>query len=254
MLNYIKSELYRTTHRKYPYVLIGTSSLICILVNVLALWFMKDQAAVNRITMPDMLMISTGLFTLIYYSVIMIVDIVFSDEHKHQTLKNTVSFGINRTKIYLGKFIVEVIVATVSLIIVATVLILSSYICLGLGGASMAETLGNFGNKLIAVFPLWLTGIAIANLLAFNIKNNNIFAFAYLGVVAIFPGIIKLLGYYKPIFAKIQSYLVSYNIKLIVGQDRILSDDITKFYVLGIVYITLITVIGIISFRRREIK
>ncbi len=217
MLNYIKSELYRTTHRKYPYVLVGTSSLICILVNVLALWFMKDQAAVNRITMPDMLM-------------------------------------INRTKIYLGKFIVEVIVATVSLIIVATVLILSSYICLGLGGATMAETLGNFGNKLIAVFPLWLTGIAIANLLAFNIKNNNIFAFAYLGVVAIFPGIIKLLGYYKPIFAKIQLYLVSYNIKFIVGQDRVLSEDITKFYVLGIVYITLITVIGIISFRRREIK
>jgi len=118
----------------------------------------------------------------------------------------------------------------------------------------MAETLGNFGNKLIAVFPLWLTGIAIANLLAFNIKNNNIFAFAYLGVVAIFPGIIKLLGYYKPIFTKIQSYLVSYNIKFIVGQERILSEDITKFYVLGIVYITLITVIGIISFRRREIK
>ncbi len=28
MLNYIKSELYRTTHRKYPYVLVGTSSLI----------------------------------------------------------------------------------------------------------------------------------------------------------------------------------------------------------------------------------
>jgi ABC-2 type transport system permease protein len=254
MLNYIKSELYRTTHRKYPYVLVGSLSLICILVNVLAVLLMKEYPQNTRVSISDMLMISTGLFTMIYYAVLMIVDIVFSDEHKHQTLKNTVSFGINRTKIYLGKFISELIVAIVSLAIVTTVLILSSYIFLGSDGATTVEALKNFGTKLLAVFPLWLTGIAIANLLAFNIKNNNIFAFAYLGVVAVFPGIIKLLGYYKPIFVKIQSYLVSYNIKFIVAQDRILSEDITKFYVLGIVYITLITVIGIMSFRRTEIK
>ena len=254
MLNYIKSELYRTTHRKYPYVLVGASSLICILGNILAVWFMKDQPEMNRISMSDMLMISTALFTMIYYSVIMIVDIVFSDEHKHQTLKNTVSFGINRTKIYLGKFLSELIVAIISLAIVTTVLILSSYIFLGSDGATTVETLKNFGTKLLAVFPLWVTGIAIANLLAFNIKNNNIFAFAYLGVVAVFPGIIKYLAYIKPIFVKIQSYLVSYNIKFIVMQDKIFSKDIIKCYVLGIVYIILITIIGIISFRRKEIK
>jgi ABC-2 type transport system permease protein len=254
MLNYIKSELYRTTHRKYTYVLVGASSLLCILVNVLALLLMKDNPEINRLSMSDILMISTGLFTMIYYAIIMIVDIVFSDEHKHQTLKNTVSFGINRTKIYLGKFISELIVAIISLAIVTTVLILSSYIFLGSDGATTVEALKNFGTKLFAVFPLWITGIAIANLLAFNIKNNNIFAFAYLGVVAVFPGIIGILTYYKPVFVKIQSYLVSYNIKFIVTQDRILSEDIIKFYVLGIVYITLITVIGIISFRRKEIK
>ena len=30
---------------------------------------------------------------------------IFSDEYKHQTLKNTVSYGISRVKIYLGKLI-----------------------------------------------------------------------------------------------------------------------------------------------------
>ena len=254
MLNYIKSELYKTTHRKYPYIVIGILSLICILVNILALKIMKGQPEIVRISMSEILMASTGMFTMIYYTVIMIVDIVFSDEYKHQTLKNTVSFGINRTKIYLGKFISELIVAIVSLVIVTSVLVLSSYIFLGSDGVATVEALKNFGAKLIAVFPLWVVGIAIANLLAFNIKNNNTFAFAYLGVVAVFPGIVSMLTYVKPIFVKIQSILVSNQISLIKSQEIISGGDIAKCYVLGIIYVTLATAIGVVSFRRREIK
>ncbi|WP_346929554.1 ABC transporter permease [Clostridium sp.] len=254
MLNYIKSELYKTTHRKYPYIVVGVLSLICILVNILALKIMKDQPGGFRISMSDMLMISTGMFGMIYYAVIMIVDIVFSDEYKHQTLKNTVSFGINRTKIYLGKFISEIIVAIISLVIVTSVLILSSYMCLGLGEVTIVEVLKNFGAKLIAVFPLWVVGLAIANFLAFNIKNNNTLAFAYLGVVAVFPGIVSILADLKPIFAKLQSILVSNQIKFIRTQEIISGGDIAKCYILGIIYVILITAIGIISFRRREIK
>jgi len=254
MLNYIKSELYKTTHRKYPYIVIGVLSLICILVNIWVASIMKRHPGIDRISMSEILMASTGMFTMIYYTVIMIVDIVFSDEYKHQTLKNTVSFGINRTKIYLGKFISELIVAIVSLVIVTSVLILSSYIFIGPDGATAVEALKNFGPKLIAVFPLWVVGLAIANLLAFNIKNNNILAFAYLGVVAVFPGIVSILANFKPIFVKIQSILVSNQIKLITSQDIISSGDIAKCYVLGIIYVTLITAIGVVSFRRREIK
>ena len=253
MLHYIKSELYRTTHRKYPYILVGGSSLLCIMVNIFVSIYTKDNPALP-ITMRDMLMISTGMFTMIYYIVIVIVDIVFSDEYKHNTLKNTVSFGINRTKIYLGKFISEMIVATVSLIIVTIVLILSSYILIGPGEILVAETLKSFGSKLIAVYPLWVVGLAIANFLAFNIKSNNIFAFAYLGVVAVFPEIIKLLAYVKPIFTKLQSILVSNQIKFISSQEMIIGRDITKSYILGVIYIVIITALGIISFRRKEIK
>ncbi|MEW8995867.1 ABC transporter permease subunit [Clostridium sp.] len=253
MLNYIKSELYRTTHRKYPYIVVGVLSLICILGNILAVWVMKEQPEIT-ISMSHMLMISTGMFTMIYYAVIMIVDIVFSDEYKHQTLKNTVSFGINRTKIYLGKFISEIIVAIVSLVIVTSVIILSSYIFLGSDGVTTVESLKNFGTKLIAVFPLWVVGLAIANLLAFNIKNNNTLAFAYLGVVAIFPGIVSMLADFKPIFAKLQSILVSNQIKFIMSQEIISGGDIAKCYILGIIYVILITAIGMVSFRRGEIK
>jgi len=254
MLNYIKSELYKTTHRKYPYIVIGVLSLICILVNILAASFIKKQPEIFRISMSEILMFSTGMFGMIYYAVIMIVDIVFSDEYKHQTLKNTVSFGINRTKIYLGKFISEIIVAIVSLVIVTSVLILSSYIFLGSDGATTVEALKNFGAKLIAVFPLWVVGLAIANLLAFNIKNNNTLAFAYLGVVVIFPGIVSILTNFKPIFVKIQSILVSNQIKFISSQGIISGGDIAKCYILGIIYLVLITAIGVVSFRRREIK
>ncbi len=254
MLNYIKSELYKTTHRKYPYMVVGILSLICILVNILAASFIKKQPEMFSISMSEVLMVSTSMFGMIYYAVIMIVDIVFSDEYKHQTLKNTVSFGINRTKIYLGKFISELIVAIVSLVIVTIVLILSSYIFLGSDGATTVEAFKNFGAKLIAVFPLWVVGLAIANLLAFNIKNNNTLAFAYLGVVAVFPGIVSILANFKPIFVKIQSILVSNQINFIKSQEIISSGDIAKSYVLGIVYVILLTAIGIVSFRKREIK
>ncbi len=34
MLNYIKSELYKTFHRKYPYIFTGICSLLCIGFNL----------------------------------------------------------------------------------------------------------------------------------------------------------------------------------------------------------------------------
>ena len=64
---------------------------------------------------------------------ILIVDAVFSDEYKNQTMKNTVAFGISRTSLFFGKLIAELIVAVISLIVLLAVLILSTLILMGPG-------------------------------------------------------------------------------------------------------------------------
>ena len=101
----MKSEWFRTFHRKYLYI---TTGCLCALV-ILASVFLK----VNEDVMYDMTdymgtfllsIVTTGL-SMGYYLTMIVADMIFSDEYKHQTLKNTVSYGISRVKIYLGKLI-----------------------------------------------------------------------------------------------------------------------------------------------------
>ena len=55
------------------------------------------------------LILSVGL-----YATLLTGDIVFSDQYKNNTLKNEVSYGVPRVRIYLGKLIVAILVAIVA--------------------------------------------------------------------------------------------------------------------------------------------
>ena len=131
MFNIIRSELYKTRHRKYPYILIG-------ILSAFILFFVTVTAFQNRVNnanigLGDVLLACVPLLSMGVYMTILIVDAVFSDEYKNQTMKNTVAFGISRTSLFFGKLIAELIVAVISLIVLLAVLILSTLILMGPG-------------------------------------------------------------------------------------------------------------------------
>ena len=53
----------------------------------------------------DSLSLLTPFFTVGLYLAVVVADEVFSDQYKNDTLKNEVSFGLPRRRIYLGKLV-----------------------------------------------------------------------------------------------------------------------------------------------------
>ena len=109
MRNYLAAECYKVFRRKYLYLTL----LVVLALEGLMLWGfwftwsngntqMDFYSAVIMIPM----MLSIGL-----YATILTGDMVFSEQYKHNTLKNEVSYGLSRVRIYLGKLAVATPVA-----------------------------------------------------------------------------------------------------------------------------------------------
>lgn len=209
-------------------------------------------------SMGDIIYMATQMLPGIYFLTLIIVDNIFSEEYKHHTLKNTISMGVDRRNIYMGKFIVEIIYAVISFVIIIGVLFLSSYFLLGFEtGAleiSTVDIIKWFAVKTIAILPILITGIALANFLAFLINNNTYFAFAFVGMMLLPRKIISILAMFKSSLGKLVNILPSHIFDMMPTEGYVAGDIIMRSYIMGIVYVVIFSVIGIILFKRKEVR
>lgn len=256
MLNYIKSELYRTKHRRYSYGFIITCSLI-VLLGCIGYWYLGNSFK-QDFSMGHVIYMATQMLPAIYFLTLIIVDNIFSEEYKHHTLKNTISMGVDRRNIYMGKFIVEIIYAVISFIIIIGVLFLSSYFLLGFEtgalGMNTAEIIKWFAVKTIAIFPILITGIALANFLAFLINNNTYFAFAFVGMMFLPSKIVSIFAMFNPNLGELINILPSHIFDMMPTEGYVAGDIIMRSYIMGIVYVVIFSVVGIILFKRKEVR
>ena len=94
MLNYIRAELWKLRRRKYLWVLLAVMLGLEGLFAVMSAWH-RDFSDLVELGAATMLL---GLYLSIF-----LADMVFSDQYKIGTLKNEISFGLPRRRIYLGK-------------------------------------------------------------------------------------------------------------------------------------------------------
>ncbi|MCI9413673.1 MAG: ABC transporter permease [Clostridiales bacterium] len=256
MLNYIRSELYRTFRRKYTFLMIGIPALLCIAANLMIFAMLHTggtihstaESPVNGDFMLNML--TPTIIFLVYFGVFLVVDCVFSDEHKNQTLKNVVSFGYTRTQIYFGKLITQLLLALLTMVIVFATFALSAFLLLGIG--SLTETLQWYGYQLLHAFPIWLAGLAIANMLYFTVKGSLVVP-VYLGLVLFLPFLVlnQMAARLWPWFQKLLPYLM---FNMLDGSNASGPEGLLWPWVIGLGWTVLATAFGVILFRRREIK
>lgn len=106
MLNYIKSECYRTSRGKSLYRAMGILAGLVLLMNV--------GLALGQHYIPDFrygtFRFSLNNYTAMTYITVLFGAIIpgclFTDDRRNGVLKNVVAYGISREKIFLGKCIV----------------------------------------------------------------------------------------------------------------------------------------------------
>ena len=267
MFRSIQAECFKVVHRPYFWI----TTILCTLFSVgviFCLYLIKTEASgVNPVNMP--FAVSALLFGLPagIYLVVLGVDMVFSEQYKYNTLKNEVSFGVGRFRIYASRWVVSLLILAVLYLVLVFAYALASLILLGLPsqadaqamygvdvGRSVLNAFRALSFYTLAAFPLWLGGMSLAIACHFLITNSTIAAFSYLGILMVLPMALDNLGkYVNPMFTSL------YHLTLTYHMDQLLVGDlpwskIGQCWLIGLGWTVVSTALGAALFARKEIN
>ena len=115
MADYLRAECTKAFRRKYLYIAL----LVCLAGESLLLlgsWLTYSWGNTN-ISFHSTAVMVAAILSFGLYATLITGDIVFSDQYKHNTLKNEVSYGLPRGRIYLGKLLVSMLVALAACVV-----------------------------------------------------------------------------------------------------------------------------------------
>lgn len=252
MREYLNAEWYKVLRRRYTYgalvVLLG-----CVLLLV-ALWWVTNahggsvplSGALHTLVMT----LSIGL-----YAPIVTTDLVFSEQYKLGTLKNEVSFGLPRSRIYLGKLAMEIAVAVIACALAIGLYLVLCVLTLSEGAdpdgmfmARLSEMWAQVPRALLSALPLWVGAQGVTHVCFFLLRGGTSAPFAALAVIIGVPGVLKLLGMlFNPVFMTLRSFT------LVAPMDA-WNFPVWQCWAIGLGWFLASTLLGLALFRRREIN
>ena len=258
MLNYIRAEFYKVLRRKYIYVT-ELILLICAGLLVAGWWFTNVNG--NHVDFRTGGGLAVSLLSMGLYAPILVGDMVFSDQYKFNTLKNEVSFGLPRARIYLGKLAVAAMIGVVLLVIVVG---FYEGLCWLLLEPSTAEdvrlTWIMLGYCLLADLPQFLGMMALTNTVYSLIRSNTAGAFLTAGIIAVPPTVLEIMSLLTAVGGRAREALLTLNSwmpqNIVAGAYQSVGDwaFLGKSWLLGAVWVAVCTAIGLTAFRRKEIN
>jgi ABC-2 type transport system permease protein len=259
MISYIKSELYRILHYKWTYLFIAICSTLLVSSNIVLAAVKWSETTFPYGNTAFSIGNFIGGMSFVFILCITVGSMVFGNEHGNHTMKNSVSYGIPRGMIYVSKLLVEIIYAVVAFFIITGFHVASAYLLLE---HSHLNELYELGKVFIASFPIYLFVLAMVNCFAFIFESTGAAIGADVGLAIAFPIVGSLLGMKFDIFNKL-AQILPWNIINGIG---ITMDPYAitlpwkgdagyyNCWIASIVQMILITVIGYVIIRRKEIK
>lgn len=259
MLNYIRAEFYKVFRRKYVWITLAVV-LALEALPVFGLVSMNAHGGDEDFytgAVPVVVMLSLG-----FYATLITGDMVFAGQYKNSTLKNEVSFGLSRTRIYLGKLIVQTIMSVLFCIVMLAFYLGLCWLFLHHDPRTDAVILEQLGYCLATVFPLWVGVQALTCACMFLIKSELGGAFLTVGIVAVLPHVIWLASVLisgsagHPLGDALMAVYSHMPTVMADAAAGIVGDwaSCGKAWIVGAVWFILFTAAGLWGFHKKEIK
>lgn len=239
MFKLIRADFFRLFHRAYVYVLLGGLAGLSILINV-TLMHSEDYASavfswellLNYLMFPMMLLP-------------MLTDVVFGEEFKEHTLKNTVAHGANRVELYLAKLISSELLGLLLAAVTAGVYCGSSLLFLHRDAQFTEQFVREFFERFGAACVLYMAGVALAVLLTALFRKSSLSLFAYYGVVFLLRYLFSLLR-----VSVLNKYLLITQFSAVAGGPM---QEVQTAVVIGAVSFAVFAVAGPVLFLRQDV-
>ncbi len=259
MTNYIKSELYRLFHTLGGYLFLAICSILLISVNVVLAAVGHSDPSFRYATTDFAITLLYAGWAVLFVLCALVASIVFGNEHSNHTMKNSISYGITRGSIYLGKYIIVMTYAFLVFIIIIGLYVGSAYLLLENSGA---DALVLFFRSFLAALPLLISALAAAHCFLFIVENTMSAITSIIVTTVVFPLITGYLGMKFEIFYKLYKIL-PYNMIRAIGYDdenfKLLlpwegNAGYINYWLYGLLWTVVFIAIGYIVFGRKEIK
>ena len=243
MLKLIHADLYKSFHRIYLYVFMAVMGGVTILYNCI---YASQGAPRETAFHFTLLLLGYPL-----YFVVMFVDIILAEENKEHTLKNTISFGVSRTKLFFAKNISAIIVTIVVAAVTVVVFYVSGLIALKAATGYTTAFLTDLGSKIGVALLVYVAAIVMGTFLATVIKRNGLFIFAYFGALIVPPLVFKLLSLANSAFGKVQNVMLMSQTDILMQAT---SAQMVNVVWVALAHIAVFAILGIILGRKQEIN
>ena len=249
MLNYIRAELWKLRRRKYLWVLLAVMLGLEGLFAVMSAWH-RDFSDLVELGAATMLL---GLYLSIF-----LADMVFSDQYKIGTLKNEISFGLPRRRIYLGKLCAALVTGLASCALLLGFYLGAAWLASGGAGdpAAIRASLALLGWVVLAALPLWVGMLGLCVAVFFLVKSELAAAAALFFSLNVVPTVLGLASMIRgnP-FSRLLELLVS--LMPVTPFSQLLVSQTAGFmlrnWAIGLGWLALSGAAGLGVFRRRQI-
>ncbi len=253
MFNYIHAEFYKLFRRKYTWIM-----LILLLLGELFLVSNLAYAAGSNpmrnftFAMEAVrIMLPVGLFATLFSA-----DIVFAGQYKNSTMKNEVSFGLSRTRTYLGKLLSQILLSLLALFAAMAFYSILCWLLLPHSGGVLPG-LQTLAGMLLSALPIWIGTQAIICAFLFSLNSGTAAQFATLGLLYVPSIVIQVvtmitgLSPLTKVLLKINPWLLDVSL---TDFSYGLHSDSMRLWIIGGFWLLAATATGLYLFRKKEIK
>ncbi|MCI1991350.1 MAG: ABC transporter permease [Oscillospiraceae bacterium] len=239
MLRLIHADLYKIFHRFYFYIMAASLAALCVLVN-LVLRTAGQYSAASFSWGFAVSMLSAPVFLMP-----MLTDIVSAEEYREHTLKNTLSFGTNRTSLYFSKAITSVLLGILLMAVVLVFYCGSSLIFLPRDAKFTGDLIREFFVRAAASCSVYIASIAMAVFLTVLFRHGSLAIFIFYGAFYLTEYLFKLLR-----ISQLNRYTLKTQIGQIAGQPLA---QLQTPVLISLVTMAVFLAAGAAVFHRRDI-
>ena len=258
MVKYLNAECYKAFRRKYVYIFAGIS--LALVAFFLFLIRVESRSVVDdvitmRVDVSSLIGIVIQGLSVGLYLLMIAADIVFSEQYKYNTLKNEVSFGLPRLRIYFGKLFASFFVA-----VILCVVLVGGYLGMGYilfpAGEGIGESLRTLALCMMVSLPLWMGGLGLFNMLQFFLKGSTAATIVYIMVLGVGSGFLDLMGVFLPAVKPVADLVrtVSLNTPFSLMTQQGPESVMGYAWILGMSWLGVSTLVGVIGFQKKEIN
>ncbi|MBQ2239042.1 MAG: hypothetical protein II321_06345 [Lachnospiraceae bacterium] len=259
MIASLRAEWYKLTHRAYPFIFLllsmGCAALIVLVTKMILPMMEHFNMGYDAGQVLDMGFYASS--NIVWYLLIVTEDIAFTSEYKFRTMKNVITRGENRTKLYLSRLFMGWMVLVIGVVLVTLTYMACVRIFYGADPSLTLEGYVSLAKQVLCGLFLWMGGQSLIHMMAFLIQNEMLWGCGYLAIFSFLPNGVWIL---KSVFGD--------NVLLDLFSDSLLTTQMTNLvndgvqdagtvlscFLMGAVYVIVTTMVGILFFRRKEVR